>query len=331
MININNFELFKTRNIFFEYANKIDIKYRKGDDLKLYKELLKLRKNYRSFNDLIIDNNFFEKALNVLNRWNMNQQGAKLTSVKEFRDSIIYLCEELEKLNDYKLEELSHDDFCKIKPKIVYIFENLQVMDSKMKLVGNSKAMHFLFPDLIMPIDRKYILDFFYNNRAYNSNNEIKKFEEIIYAYLQITEKLELTKQDLENNQRSWHTSIPKLIDNAIICYFKEAEELVKPKEPINIKKYNFDNKDINQNFEIVWNKILKNEGEIFRTKTGIEFDYLILPGNIIQINIDSLYPIHKNEFKKAFYKWPVSGPYKIKEVRGPSYVFGILNDNKIL
>ena len=82
--------------------------------------------------------------------------------------------------------------------------------------------------------------------------------------------------------------------------------------------------------FNEVWNKIISNEGNIFHTKLGLEFTYRI--NNDILIPSRTAYNIQKNEIKKAFDLLPLSGPGEINNiVRGPSYVWAILNDKRII
>jgi hypothetical protein len=80
--------------------------------------------------------------------------------------------------------------------------------------------MHFLLPDLIPPIDKAHIYYFFYGRKKQKGGYPLKiedenqVFWEILLQYQKIAKKLNLCKADLKN---PWDTSIPKLIDNAII------------------------------------------------------------------------------------------------------------------
>jgi len=83
-------------------------------------------------------------------------------------------------------------------------------------------------------------------------------------------------------------------------------------------------------NFDNVWNKIVINEGNIFHTIRGKKFKYRIF-GNILIPN-RTVRNIHKNNFEKAFNELPLEGPGRISNlVQGSSYVWAILNDNRII
>lgn len=72
--------------------------------------------------------------------------------------------------------------------------------------------------------------------------------------------------------------------------------------------------------FNEVWNRIVANAGEVFRTKTGLDFTY--------EVRGDGFYPsrtnyrISKSDFILVFRKVPFEGPGAISnEVRGSAYV----------
>lgn len=86
---------------------------------------------------------------------------------------------------------------------------------------------------------------------------------------------------------------------------------------------------DENMIFEDVWKKIIFNEGQAFNTKTGKEFKYSIINNALITSVTD--YKLSKSNFEKAFMMLPLDGPGQIsKLVRGPAYVWAILNDKRI-
>ena len=71
------------------------------------------------------------------------------------------------------------------------------------------KVMHFILPDLIMPIDRQNTLTFFYGHTGELENYFIRIFG---YSY-EIAQRIDL-RPFLDD---TWNQSVPKVIDNAII------------------------------------------------------------------------------------------------------------------
>jgi len=85
----------------------------------------------------------------------------------------------------------------------------------------------------------------------------------------------------------------------------------------------------MNKDFEIIWNSILAHAGEVFHTKTGLPFVYHIIDNCVISDRTD--YPLDVSNFKKAIAFPKLEGPGQISNiVRGPSYVFAILTDERI-
>ena len=151
----------------------------------------------------------------------MNSRSAKLTSVDNFKNSVVANKHDLIKLYKYKLHTIKKNELDDVIKLLKKIFINLKVMETKARIVGVSKAMHFLLPDLVMPIDRKFIIDAFFGCEKYSDDPliEFKFFEEIFRKTYKKTNILELKSEDFDG--KGWNTSIPKLIDNAVIGYHK--------------------------------------------------------------------------------------------------------------
>jgi len=84
-----------------------------------------------------------------------------------------------------------------------------------------------------------------------------------------------------------------------------------------------------NPRFEEIWRRIVDHAGETFHTITGLEFTY--------KVDADAFYPsrtdyrIARANFEKAYELVPIDGPGRISWiVRGPSYVWGVLHDQRI-
>lgn len=76
-----------------------------------------------------------------------------------------------------------------------------------------------------------------------------------------------------------------------------------------------------------VWANICKHEGEMFYTKDHIEYNYVV-KDNYIILSIPSQTRISKTYFEKAL-KMNVSKPTEIN-LRGQSYIYGIITDSRI-
>lgn len=198
-----------------EFANKY---YRQGDKGFLYyKKVIGFHKKYGDINKLLENDDFFETLYETLKAWNMNQRGARLKTLTDIKRSILNLKLDICELYDYELSILRNSQLKKILNKLKKIFLNLQPMQSKTQIVGTSKLMHFLLPNLVMPIDRTYTLKFLSpnSNSWKDINAEFDEFKKVFLTFYKLAKRFNLTIDDI--NDQTWNASVPKIIDNAII------------------------------------------------------------------------------------------------------------------
>jgi hypothetical protein len=217
-----------TRQTFFYFLDRCNEYYRSGHDLALYREVIANHRQDKHIEDLISDPIFVRLIYSTLEAWNMNQRGARLTSVKNLQDSLRQRKDELTELHPYKLLSLDFStDFKTIIPLLKTVFCQLEVMETRRRIVGVSKALHFLLPDLVMPIDGEYTLRGFYGYNVYQ-NTPLAEFQEqytdILFRSHKIVRWLKLTEADIDG--QGWNTSAPKLIDNALIGSYKYFDKL---------------------------------------------------------------------------------------------------------
>ena len=84
-------------------------------------------------------------------------------------------------------------------------------------------------------------------------------------------------------------------------------------------------------NIDHVWANICKHEGEVFHTVRNIEYTYVV-KDNCILINNDVRRKIKKVAIEKAL-SIENPTPYKIQmaNIWGPSYIYGIITDSRII
>lgn len=169
---------------------------------------------------LLKDKEFIELIYCALDSWNMNQRGSKLVQYPIFAKSIESQASILDNLYKVRLGNIPVNEKEQIFDYLKTLFTKLNITTWKTKIVWISKTLHFLLPNLVPPIDRTFTMDFLYWHINYKTwKNEVKNFIEIINWFEIIANKLKLTKADIDFEW--WNTSIPKLIDNAIIWYVK--------------------------------------------------------------------------------------------------------------
>ena len=149
----------------------------------------------------------------------MNQRGAKLSDYEVFKKSIFEHKQTIQSLHNLRIETLS--DSTHVKDVIQFLLKNLQlVANDKPKLVTFSKTLHFFLPDLLMPIDRSYTLQYFYQNTNFQKDDDkqAKIYNEILNQFHQLATIYNF-KIHIDDN---WNRNIPKIIDNIIIAYIQK-------------------------------------------------------------------------------------------------------------
>jgi hypothetical protein len=214
-----------SRKHFFFFVEKCNEIYRSGHDLGYYREIIAMHREHNDLEALIENDAFLIKLYETLEQWDMNKRGARLVSFDIFVKSVRFWKRSLVRLYEYKLHEDIESEFSSINEVLEKVFCNLRVMESKRRIVGVSKTLHFLLPDLVMPVDGRYTLEAFYGYNKFSNiaKQEFKTFKNIFESTFEIATRLDLTPLDVDGVQ--WKTSVPKLIDNAVIGLFNCPKE----------------------------------------------------------------------------------------------------------
>ncbi len=77
-----------------------------------------------------------------------------------------------------------------------------------------------------------------------------------------------------------------------------------------------------------VWERITDHEGKVFRLVEGKTYTYKIVGTSLIPFEINQ--NISKSELEKALTLLPLENTTKLQHLRGPSYIYSILMDQRI-
>ena len=220
--------LTQSRKLFFQCVDICNSKYRHGDDLMFYRELIAQHRKIADLSTLIASEDFLQKIYSTLEKWDMNKRGARLVDFLTMRDSILSYKEDLRKLYKYRLQVLSEKDIQKVQQQLKVLFFGLKIMATKRRIVGVSKTLHFLLPDLALPIDSSNTMLAFYGYNRYEigEEKEFKTYSDVFEKSYEIAKRLNLTESDVDGC--GWSCSVPKLIDNAIIGFFIKMKDAAK-------------------------------------------------------------------------------------------------------
>jgi hypothetical protein len=196
--------------------SEINKRYRAGPSLYFYKKAFRFRATSPNIESFLGCDYNIEILYATLVSWDMNSRGAKMKNFDDFKGNITSCLPQFIELEE--MVKPQSIDYQKILYLLIKLYRILDLMISDAKLVSNSKLLHFLFPTICMPIDRENTLNYFYGTQSESE----KRYTEITLFTFDIIKNNQNFQQYLDKN---WNTSIPKLIDNAIILKSLDAKK----------------------------------------------------------------------------------------------------------
>ncbi len=79
---------------------------------------------------------------------------------------------------------------------------------------------------------------------------------------------------------------------------------------------------------DLLWERIIENEGQTFQQIKGGEFTYAV-KGNVIELSRTNR-SVSKSTFIEALKYVPLSNTVPLQQLQAPSYLFAILMDSRI-
>ena len=165
----------------------------------------------------------------TLAAWGMHRMGkggSKMLPFDDFQRSMVSLKDRISEAAKIKPSEMTENDWSNIEA----VFRGIRVMASGTSILGNSKVMAHLLPNLFPPIDREYTLRYLRGTTsiAKDIDKEWQLMKDIIAGFFipvsldkgfQAAAKVWMADQD----DYPWDTSIFKIIDNLVIGVRKLA------------------------------------------------------------------------------------------------------------
>ncbi len=104
----------------------------------------------------------------VLASWGMHRMGpsgSKMQPFESFLGSVLAVVPEIEELRLITPRGPSVPEL----PKLEKVFRAVRVMASGTTIVGNSKVLAHLLPNLVAPIDREYTLNYLFGSKMFQN------------------------------------------------------------------------------------------------------------------------------------------------------------------
>ena len=165
----------------------------------------------------------FEYIYAVLASWGMHRMGkggSKMDRFDAFRQSVESLKDKIAEAQQFSPQNMSTENWVVLRA----IFRGIKVMASGTSLVGNSKVMHHMMPNIVPPIDREYTLRYLRGNTNISNNLDwewqtMKAIISDFFIPIACDAGFDATARRWMGSQDEypWDTSVLKVVDNLVI------------------------------------------------------------------------------------------------------------------
>ena len=139
----------------------------------------------------------------------MNSRQARMKDFTDFCTSLRDACRMLETV-EATLPAFSLTNTDVTLSALGSAYQALSLMQSGGRLVSNAKCLHFMFPEVCLPMDRRNTLTKLYGN----TNESSGKFCEVLHIAYAAAGRAQAWEKHVDDE---WNTGAMKMVDNAII------------------------------------------------------------------------------------------------------------------
>jgi hypothetical protein len=191
-----------------------------GPSLHFYERSVRMVRDTHSFSDLVEQDLFYDLVYATLTSWGMHRMGrrvtAKLTEFPTFRATVREFLRGNEDLRGVSICDLEDAEVSAITKRLAIAVETPRITASGAPLVANTKTLHFLLPDLVPPMDRRYTCRSFYGSTQPQGGAA-----EVFSAIFPHLQALARRHKDAVRNAIGSYLALgeAKVLDNAIVGF----------------------------------------------------------------------------------------------------------------
>jgi len=192
-----------------------------GPSVYFHQKTLARRASFQTLREVLKDDLYFDYLYATLASWGMHRMGkvnAKLCEMDRLRKSIERQTPNIFALQSLRIVDIRADQLEQIAQQVWEIIQRLEIGIGGVKIVAGSKALHHILPELVLPIDREYTLQFFFSNKNIN-RPEKEIFLEIFRQFHHIAVSHRGAIAAAIQRGGNMNTSATKVIDNAIVGF----------------------------------------------------------------------------------------------------------------
>ena len=178
-----------------------------------------------------------ENIYSTLVQWGMNSRGAILQEIDVFKNNLCSSKPLIDKLCDYSFPDYINDNRASIIAGIVgEIFKSLDITHNS-RFVTLSKTLHFLHPQLMVPMDRTYTANYFHDYSFPDVPKGIKQSEWNYHFHKKLCEVYSVHKELIDGISKETRYPVTKLMDNMLIGFSMYRSQFINQFQPSFIKQ----------------------------------------------------------------------------------------------
>ena len=188
-----------------------------ASQLSWHHRAIERRREMTSIEATVRDTDFLRFLWNTLEAWGMNARAARLADRRDFQRAVLGHTTAFVRLQELKIGTLGVSA-PQIANDLWTLIDAIPVTESKNPIVGGTKALHHLLPDLVPPMDRTYTQVFFHWDVMQFQQKPRIVFSDMFCYFARIAAVVEPEKYV----GPGWRTSATKVLDNAVVAFCGE-------------------------------------------------------------------------------------------------------------
>jgi hypothetical protein len=177
------------------------------------------------------DDEFLDSLRDTLKAWGIGSHDAVLVEPLEFRRQLRKHAKEIAALESVLIDDANADTgdrLWRIIRSLDIALGRRTLRPTQSKIVGGSKALHHLLPELQPPIDRMYTAPFLLRIQPHHFQNAAQEAETFRIAFESFRAIAKAANPVQYVGRNDWNTSRTKVIDNAIVGFIRRLLDQIK-------------------------------------------------------------------------------------------------------
>ena len=204
---------------------------RSAQKLRMHKRTVDLRRQLGTASAALADDGFLDSLGETLKAWGVGSHNSILAEATEFRRQLRNQAEKITALDGILIDDAdasTGDQIWRIIRSLDIVLSRQTLKPTQSKIVGGSKALHHILPELMPPIDRTYTAVFLLRTESYHFQNPSQETETFRIAFESFRTIANLANPVKYVGRHPWNTSRTKVIDNAIAGFVAQVRAEIR-------------------------------------------------------------------------------------------------------